>query len=122
MLDDITTGASNDLERATALAKKMVAEWGMSKEFGLLSFGEGGEVFVGRDYQRRQSYSNEIASKIDEETKLIIESAYKKAIEILKSKKDLIENLKRAWLEKETIYNEEFELLYEGKSVEEVIG
>ena len=120
MLDDITTGASNDLERATALAKKMVAEWGMSKEFGLLSFGEGGEVFVGRDYQRRQSYSNEIASKIDEETKLIIESAYKKAIEILKSKKDLIENLKRVLLEKETIYNEEFELLYEGKSVEEV--
>lgn len=120
MLDDITTGASNDLERATALAKKMVSEWGMSKEFGLLSFGEGGEVFVGRDYQRRQSYSNEIASKIDEETKIIIENAYKKAIEILKAKKDLIENLKRVLLEKETIYNEEFELLFEGKSVEEV--
>lgn len=120
MLDDITTGASNDLERATAIAKKMVAEWGMSKEFGLLSFGEGGEVFVGRDYQRRQTYSNEIASKIDEETRLIVENAYKKAVEILKSKKDLIVNLEKVLLEKETIYNEEFELLYNGKSVEEV--
>ena len=120
MLNDITTGASNDLERATSIAKKMVAEWGMSKEFGLISYGEGGEVFVGRDYQRRQSYSNEIASKIDNETKLIIEEAHAKALEILNAKKDLISNIEQVLLEKETIYNEEFELLYQGKTVEEV--
>ncbi|MBQ8430362.1 MAG: ATP-dependent zinc metalloprotease FtsH [Clostridia bacterium] len=120
MLDDITTGASNDLQRATDLAKKMVAEWGMSKEFGLISVGEGSEVFVGRDYQRKLGYSNEIASKIDAETKVIIEEAYKKAIEILSGKKDLIANLQKVLLEKETIYNEEFELLFNGKSVEEV--
>lgn len=120
MLDDITTGASNDLERATAIARKMVAEWGMGKELGLLSYGEGGEVFVGRDYQRRQNYSSEIASKIDEETKEIIELAHKKALEILKSKRDLIENLEKLLIEKETIYHEEFDLIFEGKTIEEV--
>ena len=120
MLDDITTGASNDLERATDIAKKMVAEWGMSEEFGLISYGEGGEVFLGRDYQRKQSFSNEIAAKIDEETRKIIDQAHKKATEILSSRKDLINNLRDVLLEKETIYNEEFDLLYQGKSVEEV--
>ena len=120
MLNDITTGASNDLERATAIAKKMVAEWGMSKEFGLLSFGEGGEVFVGRDYQRKQSFSEDIANKIDVETKLIIDTAHNKALEILREHKDLIAKLQDVLLERETIYNEEFELLYQGKTVEEV--
>ena len=120
MLNDITTGASNDLERATAIAKRMVAEWGMSDEFGLVSYGEGGEVFVGRDYQRTQSYSSEIAAKIDSEIKLIIETCHNKALEILQSNKELIEKLEQVLLEKETIYSEEFELLYNGKSVEEV--
>jgi len=120
MLNDITTGASNDLERATAIAKKMVAEWGMSKEFGLLSYGEGGEVFVGRDYQRKQSFSEDIANKIDVETKLIIDTAHNKALEILKEHKELIAKLETVLLDRETIYNEEFELLYQGKSVEEV--
>ena len=120
MLNDITTGASNDLERATAVAKRMVAEWGMSTEFGLVSYGEGGEVFVGRDYQRTQSYSSEVAAKIDKEIKLIIETAHNKALEILKSNKELIEKLEKVLMEKETIYSEEFELLFQGKSVEEV--
>ena len=120
MLDDITTGASNDLERATDIAKKMVAEWGMSDEFGLISYGEGGEVFLGRDYQRKQSFSNEIAAKIDEETRKIIDQAHAKATEILSARKDLISNLRDVLLEKETIYNEEFDLLYQGKSVDEV--
>lgn len=120
MLDDITTGASNDLERATALARKMVSEWGMGKDLGLLSYGEGGEVFVGRDYQRKQNYSDEIASKIDEETKEIIETAHKRALEILKEKKGLIEALEQLLIEKETIYHEEFDLLFEGKAIDEV--
>jgi len=98
----------------------MVAEWGMSTEFGLVSYGEGGEVFVGRDYQRTQSYSSEVAAKIDKEIKLIIETAHNKALEILKSNKELIEKLEKVLMEKETIYSEEFELLFQGKSVEEV--
>ena len=120
MLDDITTGASNDLERATNIAKRMVSEWGMSNEFGLVSYGEGGEVFVGRDYQRTQSYSSEIAAKIDAEIKNIIETCHNKALKILKDNKELVEKLEKVLIEKETIYSEEFELLYEGKSVEEV--
>ncbi len=120
MLDDITTGASNDIERATKVARKMVAEWGMSESLGLISFGEGEEIFVGRDYQRQVPYSQELASKIDSEVKDIIDNAHKKAMEILKSKKEVIEKVEKILLDKETIYKEEFEMLFNGASVEEV--
>ena len=120
MLDDITTGASNDIERATKAARKMVAEWGMSDKLGLISFGDGGEIFVGRDYQKQVSYSDEMANKIDEEVKHIIDTAHKQANEILTKKKDIIAKVKDILLEKETIYKEEFEMLYNGATVEEV--
>ncbi|MBQ3503022.1 MAG: ATP-dependent zinc metalloprotease FtsH [Clostridia bacterium] len=120
MLNDITTGASNDIERATSVARKMVAEWGMSEKFGLVSYGEGGQIFVGRDYQQTKGYSEQIATAIDQEVKSIIDEAHARAVEILKDKKELIEDLKSILLEKETIYNEEFKLLYDGASVEDV--
>ena len=120
MLEDITTGASNDIERATGLARKMVAEWGMSDELGLISFGEGGQIFVGRDYQRQVPYSQELAHKIDEETKKIINKAHEIALNILKDKKDVLEKVERILLDKDTIYKEEFEMLFNGASVEEV--
>ncbi len=120
MLNDITTGASNDIERATKIARKMVAEWGMTDSIGLISFGDGGEIFVGRDYQKQVPYSNNLADKIDEEVKNIIDSAHKRAYEILKSNREVIEKVKDILLEKETIYKEEFEMLYAGASVEEV--
>ena len=120
MLNDITTGASNDIERATNLARKMVAEWGMSDTFGLVSYGEGGQIFVGRDYQQTKGYSEQIATAIDAETKKIIDEAHNRAIKILTDKKSLIENLQTILLEKETIYHEEFELLYNGAAVDEV--
>ena len=120
MLDDITTGASSDLERATKIARKMVAEWGMSTDIGLVSFGEGGEVFVGRDYQRQIAYSQEMASKIDEEVKEIIDEAHTKALKILNSKKDVLLKVEQILLNKETIYKDEFEMLFNGASVEEV--
>ena len=120
MLDDITTGASNDIERATKIARKMVAEWGMSDKIGLLSFGEGEEVFIGRDYQRQLPYSQELASTIDKEVSKIINEAHARAREIILSKKDVIEKVQKILLEKETIYKEEFEMLYNGASVEEV--
>ena len=120
MLNDITTGASNDIERATNIARKMVAEWGMSENFGLVSYGEGGQIFVGRDYQQTKGYSEQIAASIDAEVKKIIDQAHKKAIEILSSKKDLIESLQNILLEKETIYSEEFKLLYDGATIDEV--
>ena len=120
MLNDITTGASNDLERATKIARKMVAEWGMSADFGLISFGEGGEVFVGRDYQRQLAYGQDMASKIDQEVKDIIDSAHAKALKILNSKKDVLTKVEQILLNKETIYKDEFEMLFNGASVEEV--
>ena len=120
MLDDITTGASNDIERATKIARKMVAEWGMSENIGLISFGDGGEVFIGRDYQKQLPYSEDLANKIDVEVKTIIDKAHKQATDILKSKKDVVEKVRDILLEKETIYKEEFEMLYSGASVEDV--
>ena len=120
MLDDITTGASNDMERATKVARKMVAEWGMSKEIGLVSFGEGEEIFVGRDYQRQLPYSQELACKIDKEISSIIDNAHARAKQILSEKKDVLEKVEKILLDKETIYKEEFEMLYNGAGVEEV--
>lgn len=120
MLDDITTGASNDIERATKVARKMVAEWGMSDKLGLISFGEGGEVFVGRDYQRQLPYSQELANSIDEEVKKIIDNAHAQAKKILSEKRDIIEKVAKILIDKETIYQEEFEMLYNGASVEDV--
>ncbi len=120
MLDDITTGASSDLERATKIARKMVAEWGMSSDLGLISFGEGGEVFVGRDYQRQLAYGQDMASKIDAEVKEIIDNAHAKALKILNSKKDVLTKVEQILLDKETIYKDEFEMLFNGASVEEV--
>ena len=120
MLNDITTGASNDIERATNLARKMVAEWGMSEKFGLVSFGQGNQIFVGRDYQQTKGYSEQMAKDIDAETKKIVDDAHEKAIKILTDKKDLIANLQTILLDKETIYHDEFKLLYDGASVEEV--
>ncbi len=120
VLDDITTGASNDIERATKLAHKMVAEWGMSDKIGLISFGEGGEIFVGRDYQKQTPYSQNLATEIDKEVKIIIDAAHKKAKEILTDKKDVIKKVEQILLSKETIYKEEFEMLFNGAEVEEV--
>ena len=120
MLEDITTGASNDIERATSVARKMVAEWGMSEKFGLISFGEGGEIFVGRDYQRQVPYSQELAKEIDAEVRSIVDSAHARARKIIESKKDVIERVQQILIDKETIYKEEFEMLYNGSTVEEV--
>ncbi|MBR1988006.1 MAG: ATP-dependent zinc metalloprotease FtsH [Clostridia bacterium] len=120
MLDDITTGASNDIERATKLAHKMVAEWGMSDKIGLISFGEGGEIFVGRDYQKRTPYSQNLATEIDKEVKTIIETAHKQAKEILTNKKDVLKKVEQILINKETIYKEEFEMLFNGAEVEDV--
>jgi len=120
MLEDITTGASNDIERATKIAHKMVAEWGMTETVGLISYGDGGEIFVGRDYQKQSPYSEELANIIDKEVKKIVDSTHKKALEILENKKDVLTKVEKILLDKETIYKEEFEMLFNGASVEDV--
>lgn len=105
--NDITAGASSDIEQATNLARKMVTEWGMSEKLGFLSFGKGNEVFIGRDYQSQVNYSESTASIIDSEIKKIIDECYTKAKKLLIENRDILENMAHLLLEKETIYTEE---------------
>jgi cell division protease FtsH len=83
---DITAGASSDIQRATELARKMVVEWGMSEKLGFMSFGSKNEVFIGRDYQVQNQYSDATATIIDEEVKAILDKCYSEAKKLLESK------------------------------------
>ncbi|MBC7241250.1 MAG: ATP-dependent zinc metalloprotease FtsH [Anaerolineae bacterium] len=106
---DVTTGASNDLERATELARKMVKEYGMSDKLGPMTFGQKEElVFLGREIAEQRDYSEEIAQEIDQEIQNIVQNAYRRARQILTEKRDKLEALARALQEKETIEREEF--------------
>ncbi|MCB9378809.1 MAG: ATP-dependent metallopeptidase FtsH/Yme1/Tma family protein [Holophagales bacterium] len=104
---DITTGAGNDIERATAMARRMVCEWGMS-ELGPLSFSNGEEpVFLGRDFAQRAPYSDETAQRIDEEVHRIVESGHRTAREILEERRAVLERLAAELLENEALEGEE---------------
>ena len=121
MLDDITTGASNDIERATKLARKMVAEWGMSSKLGFTNYGgEKDQVFIGRDYQQTKNYSEQTANLIDSEIKRIIDENYKRGVEILQEKRETLERFANILLEKETIYSREVDMIMNGATLEEV--
>ena len=119
---DITAGASSDIQRATDLARRMVVEWGMSEKLGFMSFGKNNEVFIGRDYQVQNQYSEATAKIIDEEIKRIIDSNYKKAKELLESKRDLLDSMSKLLLEEETIYAEEVDELIAGKDPTEIVA
>lgn len=121
VIKDITTGASNDLQKATDLATKMVTRWGMSEKVGLIAYGDDQPVFIGRNYENKKSYSEETAAEIDKEVRRIIEEAHKRATELLLNHRDVLDNMARTLVEKETIYTEEVELLMEGKTYSEVI-
>ena len=113
ILDDISTGASNDIERATSIARAMVTQYGMSERLGTITFGSNqGEVFLGRDLAQSKEYSEETAAIIDEEIKRIIDSAYDKAIEILRSNIEKLHQVAKVLLEKEKIDGEEFEEIF----------
>lgn len=103
-LDTMSTGAGNDLQRATDLARKMVCEWGMSPEIGPVSFtDEHGPVFIGRDMGRTRTYSEHTARVIDDEIRRIVGEAYKKALKILEDNSDVVNRLSEELLEKETV-------------------
>ena len=113
MLDDISTGASNDIERATKIANAMVTKYGMSKRLGTMTLGsDQQEVFLGRDFAQEKTYSEETAGIIDEEMKRIIDRCYAKAIEILKANEDKLHAVAGVLLEKEKITGEEFENIF----------
>ena len=114
-LDDICTGASNDIERATAIARKMVTEWGMSDHLGPMTFGhdDGGEVFLGRDLGRTRNYSEEVAAVIDKEIRNIVETAFERACEILTEKKSLLVGVAEQLLKVSTVTGDEFNAMYD---------
>lgn len=111
-LNHMTTGAGNDLERATELARKMVTEWGMSDKLGPLTFGKKDEqIFLGREIARHKDYSEKTAIDIDEETKKIVIDAYNRAKNLLSENKDLLGALAQTLLEKETMDATEIDTL-----------
>ena len=113
VLDDISTGASNDIERATKIARDMVTKYGMSERIGTITLGQNQEeVFLGRDFAQSKEYSEETANIIDEEVKSIIDFAYKKAAEILQSNMDKLNTVANILLEKEKIDGEEFDQIF----------
>lgn len=121
VLGDISTGAQNDLDRATSIARKMIMEYGMSDEIGPLTLGRKSEqVFLGRDIAQERNYSEEVAFKIDKEVRKIIDTSYAKAEELLKTSLDKLHLIASTLMEKETLDSDEFTALIEGRSVEEV--
>lgn len=121
-LDDISTGASNDLERATAIARQMITKYGFSSKLGPVSFSSSDEVFLGKDFSTRQNYSEETASEIDAEIKHILESCYEATTNILKDNDEAFERVAQALLLIETLDGEQFNDLYEGKITPEELA
>jgi len=115
-LNQLTTGASNDLERATKMARKMVCEWGMSETFGSMALSDNGnEVFLGRELVQHKHYSEETARLIDSEVKRIVQSAYDRAKKLLQGNEQIMYNLAEALLERETLTGEELNKIMEGE-------
>ncbi|GAA3680508.1 membrane protease FtsH catalytic subunit [Lentzea atacamensis] len=110
-----TTGASNDIEQATKIARAMVTEYGMSARLGAVKYGqEQGEPFLGRSAGRQADYSLEVAHEIDEEVRKLIEAAHTEAYEVLNTYRDVLDNLTRELLEKETLHRKDLERIFAG--------
>ena len=113
-IGDISTGAYNDLQRATDTARRMVTEYGMSERLGPIFLGGDREVFIGRDLGHSRNYSEEIASVIDEEIRNIIEASYKKSEELLRANSDVVHRVAKTLIERERLDGAEFETLCNG--------
>jgi cell division protease FtsH len=123
VFDQITTGASNDIEKVTATAKQMVMRFGMSDKLGPRVFGhDHGMPFLGREFSSEPDYSDEIAREIDDEIRRIVEGAHQAAKDILTQHREQLKTISELLLKRETIARDEFEALLAGKSEEEVFG
>ena len=118
-LGDISVGASNDIDRATKLAKDMVARYGMCEKLGTVSYLDGGEVFIGRDYQNTKSYSEKYAATIDDEVKALIDRAYDHCRNILTENSDKLEKVTQFLLENESMSGEQFTACMEDREIME---
>lgn len=120
-LDDISTGASNDLERATEIARQMITKYGFSEKLGPVSFSTSDEVFLGRDFSTRQNYSEEVASEVDHEIRALLSQCYAETKELLKEYDAAFERVAQALLLIETLDGDQFERLFTGESDPETI-
>lgn len=117
---DISTGASNDISQATKIAHNMVYNWGMSKNLGFLSLESSDQIFIGRDYQTKNDFSEKLASEADDEVRAILDYNYKRAKKLLSDNIDLLNEMAKLLLERETINKDEVDMLAEGKSADEI--
>jgi cell division protease FtsH len=118
-MGDITTGASNDIERATKLARQMVTQYGMSEKLGPMTLGEGQhEVFLGRDFSATPNYSQEIAFEIDKEVRRLIDEGYEVAYRILTERRELLDLMAEVLVERETVDKDQLEALLDGRWAE----
>ena len=119
-MDSLTTGAGNDLERATEMARQMVCEWGMSDKMGPLTFGKKEEqIFLGREIAQHQDYSEETALKIDQEVKFFVTSNYERSRKLLTEHKDALVQMAEALLTHESLDAEQVRRLAAGLPIEE---
>ncbi len=118
-LGDISVGASNDIDRATKLARDMVARYGMCEELGTVSYLGGDEVFIGRDYQTTKGYSEKVAGAIDDQVKILVDKAYAQCAEILKANEDKVMAVVAHLLEHETMTGAQFADCMEGREIGE---
>lgn len=115
VLDDISTGASSDLERVATIARSMVTKYAMTNNLGAMAYGDdGGEVFLGKDFSTKRNYSEEVASQIDHEIKVIVDEAYESTVQLLKENMDKLHNVANALLVYETLDAAEFQEAYAG--------
>lgn len=121
-LDDISTGASNDISRATEIARDMVTKYGFSEKLGPVNYSSSDEVFLGKDFSTRKNYSEEIASEIDEEIRNLVEEGFTTAEQILREHMDILHTVAKALLELETLDGEQFEQLYSGEMTAEELA
>ncbi len=125
VIQDVTTGASADLQHVSDLARRMVTQWGMSEKLGLVAYDSGQPVFMGMEYEygggSRNGYSQKTAADIDDEVRRLISSAHERAVKLLKENRSILDNMSRVLVEKETIYTEEVQMLMAGKDYKEVI-
>ena len=115
VFDEVTTGAGNDIERATNLARKMVCEWGMSQKMGPLSYGKKEEqIFLGREFATHKDYSEETAKNIDEEVVSIVKRNYERSIKLLSEHIDILHRMSSELLEKEVLNGVEIDMIIGG--------
>ena len=122
VIKDISTGASNDIQRASSIARSMVSEWGMSDVIGNVYLGSDHEIFIGKTYGQHSDVSETMSGVVDGEIKKIIDEMYKRALGILESHREVMEKMVTLLYEKETIFKEEVDAIFNGATVEEILA